>query len=404
MNFPLKASLEHMALLRIAISLWNQKDVLALQRAVILSFIPDPLEWEKIEERVIEKAQQLSLPKLIKEKVLGVIKPIGMKIFRWIRNYRKKEKWIGTDYERDIHTDLPPEFFWTSQCTIDVKKTAETLIRKETFDVHRCYRLACEYCLEDDIRRLWKKLPKKLKQNLNEYPVTRFWTDYMKRRRAGHTSFKKEFYKSVQDANKIASKYFLERLTLQEREESLKCIDNYVEPDFLLFLLQELKEEERVKILKNIPCEVLYCFLEWPWQKYYIDVANCMWNFLSSKDFAWILGDIIWKVRRGYKDYNYQGLFLEFLHKSPSALKDSFIETFNDNMEMPDLCHLNYSKSIMYNINVINQLIYTICHGDWDMLEFYLQECLPSKEAVLKFKTEFDKYYSNCLKNHFEAK
>ncbi|GIX99030.1 uncharacterized protein CDAR_518971 [Caerostris darwini] len=54
---------------------------------------------------------------------------------------------------------------WTSLGTIDYKKTAELLVRGPELDIVKRYKLACVYCLCDDIQSIWESLPEKV-QNL----------------------------------------------------------------------------------------------------------------------------------------------------------------------------------------------------------------------------------------------
>lgn len=82
----MKPSLEYTILLKIVIMLWNQDDVRALMRKYRfpLLFKNRIKEWQKIEDKVIEKV--LSLPQLglLTEKLIGFIKPIGIQILKWM--------------------------------------------------------------------------------------------------------------------------------------------------------------------------------------------------------------------------------------------------------------------------------------------------------------------------------
>ncbi|WP_353274478.1 hypothetical protein [Wolbachia endosymbiont (group A) of Ennomos erosarius] len=153
MNYTFTPSLERMTLVKIATMLWNQDDTRALTarfyfRSLILS--ERQKEWQEIEDKVIEKVPELLLPEPLNKKVLNFIKPIGLEILKW-REYHDQNSYLGID--------LPNELYWTPQGTVDKKKTAEVLIKDESLDITRRYRLACIYYLEDDILQLWNKIP-----------------------------------------------------------------------------------------------------------------------------------------------------------------------------------------------------------------------------------------------------
>lgn len=81
MNYILKPSLEHIALVKVVVTFWNQDDIRDLMAKFCIPFCSAELkdEWPKIEDRVKEKVIQLPLPALLRDKTLGFIKPIGLK-------------------------------------------------------------------------------------------------------------------------------------------------------------------------------------------------------------------------------------------------------------------------------------------------------------------------------------
>ncbi|GBM14348.1 hypothetical protein AVEN_55341-1 [Araneus ventricosus] len=153
MNYTLMPSLEHIALVKVATTLWNQDDI----RALIEKFYSEIVsgrrireKWQVIEDKVVEKLPQLSQPEPLKSEILGFIKPIGSQILKWLEYHIKNCQ---------LHMKLP-NLCWTPEGTVDKKKTAEVLSKDENLDITRRYELACIYCLEDDIPELWNKIPK----------------------------------------------------------------------------------------------------------------------------------------------------------------------------------------------------------------------------------------------------
>lgn len=162
MNFILKLpSLKHITLVKVAASLWNQHDIMALVAELsksplfskfdsIGAYIPDERKqkWQSIENKVIEKMLQLIVPTNLKEEISGYIQTVGLQILQWVVYHLKF---------CDFDLNLMNEFCWTPQGTIDKNKTAEVLIRNDSIDIATRYKLARVYCLENGITELWNK-------------------------------------------------------------------------------------------------------------------------------------------------------------------------------------------------------------------------------------------------------
>lgn len=275
MKFVLEPSLEHIALVKVVISLWNQNDVRAQITKLSSSDLYLSAEWVKIEDRVMGKVSQLSLPHVLKEKMLGFVKPIGLQILGLMVYHCK----IFC-----LYVSLPDELYWTPHGTVDRKKTAKVLVRDENLDISTRYKLACIYCLEDDIIHLWKSLPDEFKNCVwDKFPIINFWTLNMKRMGLvnTHVNCKVEFLHSVRWFNKVAAEYFLQKLTPREREESLiETAKFVVDSDVLYFLISEMNEEQQKAAFKHGPYRVLKCFLQWPYQRFFIEATNWLLNFL----------------------------------------------------------------------------------------------------------------------------
>ncbi|KAL7634704.1 UNVERIFIED_CONTAM: hypothetical protein RMT77_015081 [Armadillidium vulgare] len=296
-SYILRPSLEHITLVKIAITLWKQYDIRALTarfyfRSTILS--ERLKEWQVVEDKVIEKIPELLLPGPLKKKVLDFIKPIGLEMIKW-REYYDQNSYLGID--------LPNELCWNSQGTIDQKRTAEVLIKDGNLDINIRYRLACIYCLENDIRELWNKIPENHRKSFysEEDPsevrqpnLVILWTYDIKGgvnkldnmieriwlRKCSPYQFAFEY--AAVGGNKAAVEYFLQKLTSREREESLVRYAGYVAKrrcdsytnctdlptecyaDVLCFLLSQMDEEQQTEVFKSYPWKVLKCLLDWP--------------------------------------------------------------------------------------------------------------------------------------------
>lgn len=353
MNYIIKPSLQQIALVKITAALWNQHDITDMVNFHIQSPNTELKErWPQMEQEVSGKVSQLPLPNLLKEKAEGFVRLIGFQILNCIEYHKRC---LDICY-------VPDEFYFTSQGTIDEKKTAEMFIKDESIDIITRYKLACIYCLEDDILELWNKIPGSRRTafcselvpthwfrervsvwfNASQHDLVAFWTHNIKRKEAEchkvarrNSLYQDAFKYAARAGNSVATEYFLQKLTCVEKRESLISVarsvvnirlyrdEYYMQKylcDILFILLRQIDEEQQIEIFKNNPY-VLEYFLDWPRQIFFMDIVSRMWNFITKELYDCLLFRIFEKKRDGYKDFNYQELLEEFWLQSPEDLK-----------------------------------------------------------------------------------
>ncbi|KAG8191714.1 hypothetical protein JTE90_008779 [Oedothorax gibbosus] len=229
--------------------------------------------------------------------------------------------------------------------------------------------------------------------------------------------------------NKAATEYFLQKLTSREREESLVRSTGYVAKrrcvsarnrtdhpkehyaDVLCFLLSQKDEEQQTEVFKNYPYKVLKCFLDRPWQNFFMQTANRMWDCLSGEDCNLFLREMANKVKEGHKDYDYQMLFEEFWQQSPDAHKRYVIDECASGFLLSKLFEIKDEKNIkliLKDATLIEKKKLIFCdrgqdicqdliYGDkWDLLKFFIRECISSRNKMIKFKEEFKERITWC--------
>lgn len=406
MNFVLKPSLEHIALVKIVVSLWNQNDVMTLMVNLRSPLCIRDEEWQKIEDRVIEKVPQLLLPELLKETLISFVKPIGLQIFKWMQHVCKVF---------DLHVDLVAVLCWTSQGTIDRKKTAEVLITYENLDILKRFIFASIYCLEDSILELWKKMPQNLRASIlkGEYLGTRkqnlvyFWAHSIQKGCILYKSielFSHHFFfeSSATAKNRAATEYFLRNLTPREREKSLvRTAKRMSDADVLYFLLLQMDTEQQTEALKCIPYKILLLFLDWPYQAFFTETTKSVWEFLCEFHYVDLIQRIVGKINRGFKDWNYEELLVEFLQKIPNtkittSVNPSLMRFFYDITDRKIM-----SLFLQYSNHTLKQKLAWRNRGRdlcelfmWfdrgSLLEIFIQGFWPPKDEVIKLKMEFE--------------
>ncbi|KFM71539.1 hypothetical protein X975_17417, partial [Stegodyphus mimosarum] len=441
MNFSLMPSLVHRALIKTTILLWNQDYIWALIAHFSESALPNEEEWQIIEDNVIKKASDLLIPVSLKEKILTFIKPIGREIFKW-REFHCP--YLGIRPRKNL--------CWTSLGTVDKKKTAELLMKDDktlpylTLDITTRYKLACIYCLENDIHELWKRMSEYERKSfyseddpriVDQHELIIFWTRgevsrmniRIERIWEGRTTYQIAFEYAAISGNKAATEYFLQKLTVIEKEESLVRATRHViirrrssfssstdfpkehYADVLCFLLSQMDEEQQLEVFKSHICGVFQCFLDWPWQDLFMKTASHVWEVLSERKWKYLLTSVTDKVVVGYTDYDYQKLFGEFWQQSPATHKKYIRDNWAGWFLLYRLFHIEDEENIRLifsDATVIEKkkfifstrgkeiCEYLIEHEMWDFLKFFIRECVPSRNDMKKFKEEFTQDLRNA--------
>lgn len=445
MNYILMPSLEHIALLKIVITLWNRDYI----QDLVSQFYFTPLiisetrkEWKKIEDKVSEKIQELPLPKLLKKQLPNFVEAIGWQILTWKKCYRNL---LGESYV----TIYLRKLCWTLQGTVDKKKTVEILIKDESLHICKRYMLACTFCLEDYIYILWEQLKEPYKKDLTyirkyEPPFVSFWCHYIQGKLAqldkimktyckddNVSSYEYAFQHSAVSGNEAATRYFLQKLTPEEKEKNfvktaghvakLRCGCFTKHSDFpkryftdvLCFLLSVMNKRQQIEVSKNCAYIVLKCLLDWPWQNLFMKISENLWIFLSEEDYYHLLSIIIYiKVIPGHRDHNYQKLFGMFWKQSPDTHKKYVIaKCASSTILLKDLFKIEDKENIKLifdNATIAEREKLVFCemgqrtcqnliYGDkWDLLGFFIQECISSKEVMTRFKKVFEQHITRC--------
>lgn len=224
MKLVLEPSLEQFALVKLVTAMWNGRDVRALMSnfSFRLHLLNGHANWQNIENKVIDNVSDLPLPKIFHEKIKLFVKPIGFQILIWMGLHCE---------DRYPHLKLPAEFCWTSHGMIDKKKTAEMLIKDGKIHITDRYKLACIYCLENSIPKLWYEMAETNRESFSYRGVYQgtmflFWENVMLSKELmlyyhSNWSVQSLFESSALCGNKTATEYFFVKLTPEQKEESL---------------------------------------------------------------------------------------------------------------------------------------------------------------------------------------
>ncbi|GIY99757.1 uncharacterized protein CEXT_646871 [Caerostris extrusa] len=444
-NYNIMPSLKHMAFRTITATMWNQKDIKQLATEFCFQSMNGKTKnqlWHTVvEDTVKQNVRKLYMPESLISEVIKLVKPIGLEISKWIKFH------ISFLDDAQFVILILDKLSCTSLGTVNYKKTAEFIVRDEQLDLVKRYKLACVYCLESDIPALWEQLPRSDKRRFYckdnpskhiQHELVLIWTYFIKgeanklNRRINllleDCSFNEYAFKyAAHSGNRVATEHFFQKLTTKERKgclvETTQCVaktrcdlDYGCTHDFpkecycdvLAYLLLQCNEADQVKVFQKYPYRVLKCFISWPWQDHFIQIAERMWPFLPEFDYNTLLRILTENIN--IFGYNYHKIIRKFWLQSPISFKEYVInKQCNSGGYLSTLFKENDQESIKFflgNVTTVDRerMISShsglhICHNlmlrnRWDLLEMFVQECMLSEEAVTKLQVAFQRFLS----------
>ncbi|GBN90211.1 hypothetical protein AVEN_181286-1 [Araneus ventricosus] len=457
-RFKMDLSLQRIAIINFAIDLWTAPDALIVIQecrftSVYSSTIDDwskSEEWQKIVCLIKNKVPELK--KTLKNQILESIYEIGREIVNWKAFH---EEYLS---DKDFSATILKKLVWTPAGTIDYLETAKIAITEGLSEILNLYQLACLNCLEEDIRKIWKKIPTdiKIRFRSNNDPIalkpdrvlvvfwnllnlhadeaevegnieiTDIWSCY------DICPLKMSIFKSYTPSqyglkwaaitgNKVASEYFFQKLKSDEAGDSLLkaadlilrtrvkyrfaeavCFPKEKYAPTLWYFLSKMSEYQLMLVFKHHAHAILRCFLDWPCQDLFIKNAEFLWKFLSFKQYS-ELGLVLITDASKF-GYNNLQAFEHFFQHSPETLASSFIfenarTIFNEkNANVMQLMMKNVSGVIIEKFLMRGGLIYferLINEENWSVLETFTRKCQLSEEAKTKCRADFVLHISN---------
>ncbi|GFT24670.1 uncharacterized protein NPIL_30511 [Nephila pilipes] len=308
-------SLLHLTVVKLAMGICHDYEVKKLFKR-LSCYLPYPLvpEWEMLIER---KASEFGLPHILHNKVIQTVHAMLFDIRKWL-----PFQFGSMTYEENFVDSL----HWKTDGTIDITKTGKSLLQiGDLTDIVR-FQIACSFCLEDDIRILWQKLPEWEKECLSTSHTfsvrSHYWIPKLK---GDEVKVNSEFIFCCGNPfpNMVQLKFLLNEMEIDERLEALNnviLLTKMDETDMWLCLLQMIIQEQEY-FFKKYPYQVLLCLTEWPYLHFFLDAAEHIWPYLSKSAFTEVLRWI--KLRcQDMQHFDYNELFEEFWNRSPADFKE----------------------------------------------------------------------------------
>ncbi|XP_015927722.1 uncharacterized protein [Parasteatoda tepidariorum] len=410
-------SLMNIASVSIAIKLWEaagMNELMATQHQIQQCHrqniheagVHFELAYSRLEERALKKLNELILPESLKLNVTQCMMPIGLQ-FRWSTEHNRKEYCRFYDLYKKGGL-----LYWTMEGVLDqVKSLKELIINAVTRkDLDYFYKLACKYCLEEDILDLWEKAPSAKTMQLNTLSILykthilAYWAavqnnvlphlltkillfDPYNIYNPDLGIYENLILLSIYIGNPFAFKYFWFKLSDHEKYVN---IENWVtkltgkikrhkytqhqtydvHTDMLWFLLAQepASDPEKGRQIINCHSKILFlslCFY-WPFQRFLVPAMFKLMSYIHIDTYASIMKDLVSETKGGrlteeqfraiwhYSPLQFQNHFLSIINSKPKA-RLFMLSTLLLAGEIPTICIiLNNDSPIERNRFVTN--------------------------------------------------
>ncbi|GIX83527.1 uncharacterized protein CEXT_770661 [Caerostris extrusa] len=233
---------------------------------------------------------------------------------------------------------------WTSYGTVDLVRSAKVFIRDESLYVEHRFRLACDYCLEDDIPEIWAEVFENSslyftsnQENVWMDLLTYYWTCYAIEgsKCSERFSFEDICRYAYQLCSIVAEKYFFAKLSFDQKRHFASEKFNLIFEDFLSFNeLSELKPFRETSDLLFMYFPFLTPSTQQYWMKYRLwvvmlsfanfprtsslmEIPRKYGNTLNLKQFYRISVLLFDRCIDEIDSFHHRGLFLTFLSECP---------------------------------------------------------------------------------------
>ncbi|KAF8793067.1 hypothetical protein HNY73_004595 [Argiope bruennichi] len=320
---PFMPTLSHLALVKVAIALYNDFGVETLEAVFtdIQHGNSQACEQEKQKNQEMNykraKKSLLFIPPHLRKSVLRAIHGLQFAVSHWQIHHTRSLQLKDGEYT----------ILWRCDGTVDTIKTFEKLVLDKNIDIRKRFEIACMQCLEKQLPILWKEMntsgtARNFKANRNS--VMDFWIRWMRDgSKVPWTQAAREYLAPPRETHGTLIPRFSSLfpfLQMADRRKFLKFLQ-YTPLDDLRFCLYAVTKEEEDKILKLDPSSILHLYLNWPLQSLFMETAERMWTYIDASSFCRLVFFIL-RIKIIEKDFDYNRLFVEFWSRSPNHFKE----------------------------------------------------------------------------------
>ncbi|XP_065224170.1 uncharacterized protein LOC135848253 isoform X6 [Planococcus citri] len=215
-------TLKELSAIAVALKIWHCEINKYRTNDELEKFSPEKL-------RISLKVKNPDLPTVIDTMIRKYAAELGLSIDTWLKEHHKRVLLFHYGHPNYVLEDFD-DFVCDYEGDIDYTKTAERMMRCDKFGQVEKFKISCTYFFEDDIRRIWPSIRKKIGLNcinFGDCPELYYWicclTNELNKipitEGGGNTNVDEEILDHCMPHNRSSVEYFWNRVPYQNQVE-----------------------------------------------------------------------------------------------------------------------------------------------------------------------------------------
>ncbi|XP_065222744.1 uncharacterized protein LOC135847224 isoform X2 [Planococcus citri] len=361
------------------------------------------------------------LPSVIYPMIDKYVRIFGHSMNGWLRSHYRIVFHFHYDNQNSV-LEYFEDFVCDYDGTIHYERTAKRIMQCDQFDVHQKFLIACTYCFEDDIVRIWPLGLKKTDSLYKKYSANSrftYWIDFIGNVPLEDDLVEEVMFRDFMPLNGPSLEYFWNRVPPESRLQ--KAINVLVRdlPSFVRYILPKLDHQQLDEFLKHNGFTLMYALLTN--SIYEEEFVLRTWAYVKNTTSEIVFTDLVMKILEcefnsfcmGPKsesdhvdrdvDY-FIDLCCEVWNIAPENLKRSFVKEFASNEKLFDKMVLAtivplQVREFKFVLTILLYATYkernAFWHYGWKRLVFktrnedlhkIMKLCLQNEDEVTEFK------------------
>ncbi|XP_065224206.1 uncharacterized protein LOC135848260 isoform X4 [Planococcus citri] len=295
------------------------------------------------------KSKFPDLPTAIDNMIEKYVTKFGLSMENWLEQHYKRVFFFHYGHQNYVLEDFD-DFVCDYNGTIDYVKTAERMMRCNKFGDVEKFKIACTYFFEDDIRRIWPFVCKKVGLNnieLGNCPQLYYWICCLRNELdkipiSAYQNIDEAMFDRYMPYNRPSLEYFWNRMSDQNQIQTAARLYQLKDKFFIRFILTKLDYQQLYEFVNMKGCDLICDLLKNRYfeDEFVLEIWMCMRNVMDEANFTKLVVDMFQtestrphtEEKNDHK--NWLCLCLELWHSAPHDLRQSAIKNISTNLKL----------------------------------------------------------------------
>ncbi|XP_065224181.1 uncharacterized protein LOC135848253 isoform X16 [Planococcus citri] len=313
-------------------------------------------ELEKLTPKKLSislKSKFPDLPTAIDYMIAKYVTKFGLSAENWLEQHYKRVFFFHYGHQNYVLEDFD-DFVCNYKGTIDYVETAKRMMRCNKLGDVEKFKIACTYFFEEDIRRIWPFVCKKMGRNnikLRNCPQLYYWICCLRNEldkipTSHHQTVDEAMFDRYMPYNGPSLEYFWDRISYQYQIHSAARLVQLKDEFTIRFILTKLDYQQLYEFVNMKGCDLICDLLRKRYfeAEFVLEVWMCMRNVMDEGNFTKLVVDMLdtestrpyaKKIKNTHNDHkNWLRLCRELWHSAPHDLRQSAIKNISTNLKL----------------------------------------------------------------------